>query len=212
MGTHKGTTMRALFYDTETTGLPLWKEPSEDPRQPHIVQLAAILVDLDSWQRLAGFDLTIAPDGWEIPADVVAVHGITTEHAKAVGVHEEDAVDILWQLWRRAEVRVGHNEAFDARIVRCAMMRAGTFGPNDHDIWKAGLAECTQLMATPILKLPPTDKMRASGFNKPKTANLREAYLHFMGAELDGAHSAMGDVLGCLAVYRAIKTIQGCAR
>lgn len=35
----------ALFFDTETTGLPLFEQPSEDPRQPHIVQLAACLVD-----------------------------------------------------------------------------------------------------------------------------------------------------------------------
>lgn len=25
----------ALFYDTETTGLPLFSEPSEHPGQPH---------------------------------------------------------------------------------------------------------------------------------------------------------------------------------
>lgn len=37
--------MKAIVYDTETTGLPLFSQPSEDPRQPHIVQLAAIVVD-----------------------------------------------------------------------------------------------------------------------------------------------------------------------
>ena len=36
----------ALFYDTETTGLPDFKAPSEAQHQPHIVQLAALLVDL----------------------------------------------------------------------------------------------------------------------------------------------------------------------
>jgi DNA polymerase-3 subunit epsilon len=74
--------MRALFFDTETTGLPLFHEPSEDPRQPHLVQLAAVLVDIDTRKTLGSLDLTIAPDGWEIPDDVVKIHGITNEHAR----------------------------------------------------------------------------------------------------------------------------------
>lgn len=47
----------ALFYDTETQGLPLFKEPSEHPSQPHIVQLAACLLDLDTRKTIAGMDV-----------------------------------------------------------------------------------------------------------------------------------------------------------
>ena len=43
----------AIFFDTETTGLPLFKEHSEHPSQPHIVQLAACLVDLDTRKTIA---------------------------------------------------------------------------------------------------------------------------------------------------------------
>lgn len=46
----------ALFYDTETTGLPL----SEHPDQPHIVQLAAILVDLDTRREIASMAVWFA--------------------------------------------------------------------------------------------------------------------------------------------------------
>ncbi|MEA3044540.1 MAG: polymerase subunit epsilon [Sphingomonadales bacterium] len=29
-----------LGYDTETTGLPAWHDPSDAPHQPHVIQLA----------------------------------------------------------------------------------------------------------------------------------------------------------------------------
>jgi DNA polymerase-3 subunit epsilon len=73
------------------------------------------------------------------------------------------------------------------------------------DEWKAGKAICTARLATPIMKLPPTAKMRAAGRHHPKTANLGEAYLHFTGKPLEGAHDAMVDVLACTEVYFAIK-------
>ena len=82
-----------LFYDTETTGLPDFKAPSEAPHQPHIVQLAALLVDPDSRQTIASMDVIVRPAGWTIPGEVAAVHGITTERAEAVGVQEKLAVD-----------------------------------------------------------------------------------------------------------------------
>lgn len=189
----------ALFYDTETTGLPLFSEPSEDPRQPHIVQLGAALVDMDTRKVLSALDVVVAPNGWEIPDEVATIHGITTEIAQEVGVPESLAVKMLEMMWRQAECRIGHNEQFDARIVRIAMLRH--FEPPLADEWKAGKAQCTQLIATPILKLPPTAKMKAVGRLHHKSANLGEAYLHFTGKPLENAHSAMADVLGCVEVY-----------
>lgn len=192
----------ALAYDTETSGLPLFSEPSEDPRQPHIVQLGACLVDLDSRKVLSTLDVIVRPDGWTIPEEVSAIHGITTEVAMDVGVSESMALGMLLELWERAEVRIGHNESFDARIVRIAQHR---FDEAQADAWKAGRAMCTQLMSTPILKLPPTERMKAAKRFHHKSANLGEAYQFFTGKPLEGAHSAMVDVRACLDVFFAIK-------
>ena len=65
------------------------------------------------------------------------------------------------------------------------------FEPTQADEWKGGKSACTALLSTPILKLPPTDRMKAAGFNKFKSANLREAVLHFTGKPLENAHSAL---------------------
>jgi DNA polymerase III subunit epsilon len=195
--------MLALFYDTETTGLPLFNEPSEDPRQPHLVQLAACLVDLDTKATAASMDVTVRPHGWTIPEDVAKIHGITTERAADVGVPESIAVDMFLELYR-FRTRIAHNEAFDARILRIALMRHAINAAMP-DQWKEGPAECTQALSTPILKLPPTPKMIASGRHHHKSANLREAYRHFTGNDLAGAHNAMVDVQACMAVYFAIK-------
>lgn len=191
----------ALAYDTETTGLPLFKEPSEHPDQPHIVQIGACLVDLDTRIVHSTLDLIVLPDDWHIPDEVAAIHGITTDIALQVGVSEAKAVEMLLCLWRQADFRIAHNEQFDARIVRIALMRY--FGEDAANDWKAGPAQCTQKIATPILKLPPTEKMVAANMRGPKSANLGEAYAHFMGKPLEGAHNAIVDVRACLDVFLA---------
>ena len=203
----------ALFYDTETTGMPDFKAPSEAAHQPHIVQLAALLVDLDTRQTIQSMDVIVRPHGWTIPDEVAAVHGITTEHAADVGIPERLAVEMFMDLWNNRN-RVAHNEQFDARILRIALMRHqgnifhSPSGKSVPDIWKEGRAECTARMATPICALPPTDKMKAVGRFHHKTPNLGEAYRHFTGNDLQNAHSAMADVLACRDVYFAIKGAQ----
>ena len=196
----------ALFYDTETTGLPDFKAPSESAHQPHIVQLAALLMDMDTRETIQSMDVIVRPNGWAIPDEVAAVHGITTEHAKAVGIPERLAVEMFMELWNSRN-RVAHNEQFDARILRIALMRHqgdifhSPSGKSVPDIWKEGRAECTARMATPICQIPPTAKMVKAGFIKFKTPNLSEAYRHFTGGELQNAHSAIADVMACRDVY-----------
>lgn len=197
-----------LFYDTETTGLPDFKAPSEMPHQPHIVQLGAVLVDETTREELAVLDVIIRPDGWEISDEAAAVHGITMERALAEGIPEAEAVEQFMAMWQRCceagGGRVAHNEKFDARILRIALMRFANV--EQADAWKEGPARCTCVAATPILNLPPTEKMIRAGFGrKPKQANLGEAFEFFTGRPLEGAHSAIVDVRACATVHWAIQ-------
>jgi DNA polymerase III subunit epsilon len=204
--------MKALFYDTETTGLPNWSAPSEDPSQPRITQLCAELVDDDTGEVYAVLNTLIQPDGWTIPADLEALTGITTDKARAVGAPMAAVLPMFVHLWQRCDVRIAHNESFDMRMVRIELMRHPLYrepidGLPMADHWKAGKALCTQVKSTPILKLPPTPKMIATGRNHHKSANLGEAYRHFTGKELEGAHNAAVDVAACKAVYFALKSL-----
>jgi len=72
-----------LIFDTETTGLPKkWKAPISDvDNWPRMVQLAWQCHDIEG-NFLFAKNHVITPDGYTIPEDVVAVHGISTEIAR----------------------------------------------------------------------------------------------------------------------------------
>jgi len=199
-------TTNLLFYDCETTGLPHWLKPSNDPIQPHIVQLTALLTDA-AGAKQASIDLIIRPAGWTIPDDMTVLHGIDTARADAAGVPLKQALDVFLAMHSQASMRIAHNESFDARMLRIEIMRA--YDRQLADGWKAGQAACTMRMATPIMNLPPTDAMAATGRRTPKAPKLTEAFSYFVGGNLDGAHNAMVDVLACKRVYFAILAKQG---
>jgi len=186
-----------ICFDTETTGLPDWKSPSEADHQPHLVQLAAHVVNTENWKVIQSMDVIIRPDGWEIPEEVSAIHGITTEHAKQVGIPEKLALDMFLELWG-GRLQVAHNTTFDRRIIRIATKRYST--EEVINCWQECGYECTGLLSKPIMQMPPYGRY---GYKMPK---LSEAYLHFTGNELQDAHTAIADVNACLEVYKAIKS------
>ncbi|MBD9415891.1 3'-5' exonuclease [Pseudomonas sp. PDM16] len=191
------------FFDTETTGLPAYSTPSNDPCQPHLVDIAALLYTPDG-ELVDSFEAIVRPDGWVIPDEVAAIHGITTEMAMDLGIPESDALDGFMAIHERAGLRVAHNCSFDDRILRIALMRyRGLDAANE---FRAGANYCTAINTKPICQLPPTEAMKRSRFrNQFKTPNLGEAYLHFTGEQMVGGHRARIDTEACARVYFALQ-------
>ncbi len=193
------------FYDTETSGLPQFKLPSSDPSQPHLVDVAALLYSEDG-TLVDSFEAIIRPDGWTIPDEVAAIHGITTEMAMDLGIPESEALDGFMAIHERAETRIAHNRPFDDRIMRIALMRYRD--EEAAEAYKAAAGFCTMSATRDIVKCPPTAKMVKAGFTKYKNPTLAEAYKHFTGEDLEGAHRARADAEGCATVYFALNAEQ----
>ncbi len=188
-----------LVFDTETTGLPNFKARSADPVQPHLVQLALVTY-ADDGAEVEATSVIIRPDGWTIPDEMTAIHGISHEQAMDEGVPEAMAVEMYVLAQGRTATRVAHNESFDRRIMRIAMTRAGL----ERDFIEAIEARssyCTCNAAKPILSLPPTDRMMAAGINSPKPPKLEECIKHFFDEDLPGAHDALIDARACGRIY-----------
>lgn len=182
--------MNIVAFDTETTGLPDYKVPSEAEHQPHIVQLAAQLFNLRG-DVLASMDVIVKPAGWIIPAETTDIHSITMERAMDEGVPEEHALEEFMALVRQARQRTAYNTTFDNRIIRIAQAR---YWPQDDEhaeamrSWKEDkdLYLCTMVAAKRVIG---------------RQVKLEEAYLYFTGSVLDGAHNAKNDAEACKVLY-----------
>lgn len=184
-----------LAFDTETTGKADFSAPESANHQPHIVQLGAILFD-DSWNVRAELNLIIKPDGWTVPDEASAIHGITTAIANACGVPLSTAMSCFQGLFKVAKVCVAHNIDFDSLVVSANFMRLTQCVGIGSDIRERGF--CTMHAMTPICKLPG----RYGDYKWPK---LQEAYQHAFGETFGGAHDAMADVRACGRLYRWIQ-------
>ena len=131
-----------VFFDLETDGIPNWKIPSDDPAQPHITQIGAIVVDLNTRETINSIELLVKPDGWTIPQECVDLNGITTEYAMEYGMPEEMVISLFLAFWSGYK-RFAYNTTFDNRIIRIATKRY--FDEAVQDMWKNGPYECQMI-------------------------------------------------------------------
>ena len=190
-------TLFFMPYDTETSGIPEWKMPSEDPRQPHLQQVAAALVDATG-QIKATMNRIVKPDGWVVTAEMTKIHGITHERAMDEGVPEPEVLEELLAMHGECAMRIGHNEMFDRRMFRIAIKRFALRSRPQEE--RDALADWWNVQ-------PHFDTMWASKevMGVAKNPKLGEAFEFFTGRKLENAHDAMQDARACFTVFRHLQ-------
>jgi len=183
--------MKILFYDTETTGLVDHKAPHTAGHQPRLVQLAALLEE--DGVVIGSLSAIIRPaKGVTIDAGAAAVHGITTERALARGVRLGSVLDIFHNWTCQADLQVGHNIVFDAKVMAGELHRDGLTLPAAQLVGQLP-QYCTMRAATEICRLP-----GPRGFKWPK---LSEAYYFAFAEPLVQAHDALADLRATRRLY-----------
>ncbi|AIB11814.1 hypothetical protein ABAZ39_07345 [Azospirillum argentinense] len=188
-----------LFFDTETTGLVDFRADPTADHQPHLVQFAALLTEMDGTER-ASVNLLVRPAGWEIPDAAAAVHGITTEVAERGGVPLRSVLSVFWGMLQRAEIVIGHNVPFDLAVMDAARHRAQV----PVDVYSVP-SFCTMRTATPLAKVLHANPRHDRDWKWPK---LEECFRVFFNEPLDGAHDALVDVRACARLYFHLQTIK----
>lgn len=196
--------MKVMIFDTETDGLPRWDRPSEHPDQPHLVQFTGVICDGAPERELAFEHFLVKPDGWSIPPELTALHHITNQQAHDEGISVVDAIDRYVAMVGKADLVAAFGISFDTRIMRIQMLRNGYNKQVCDDLRRDMKTHCVMTQATPLCRLPPTDRMLATGRKTWKTPTLTEAVKAIFGETLEGAHDSRIDVLATARLYYAI--------
>lgn len=188
-------------FDTETSGLLNFKRPLSDSSQPHLVQMALIMVDTITRDVLKKASF-IVQCNVPISKEAFLAHGINQETSLSLGIQCKTAIAMFKHFGTRSDRMVAHNKDFDIKIFKAQALREGV----DLEFLEKKDIFCTMAASRDIVKCPPTPKMIAAGFgNSFKAPQLGECYQHFYGEKLEGAHDALVDTEACLRVYFTLK-------
>ncbi|WP_372754798.1 DNA polymerase III subunit alpha [Labilibaculum sp.] len=187
-----------LIFDTETTGLPKkWKAPLSDfDNWPRMVQLAWQCHDIEG-NFLFAKNHVITPEGYTIPEDVVAVHGISTEIALEKGISLQEALLDFMEDVKKSKYIIGHNVSFDINIVGCELLRCEM----DEQILLASTALDTMTGSKEYCDLKRKGQL--------KNPTLTELHMKLFGVPFAEAHNAAADVEATSRCFLELIRVQG---
>ena len=188
-----------ILWDTETSSLPERSLSFDDPRQPHMMQLAAIQLDGETLEETASFCVLVKPtEKYKVDPMAFKAHGISWERADALGVPLHAALVLFANLRHTAGEAVAHNISFDRTITEIAFAR---LGKQPSKGWPPKMT-CTCEGSADLVALPPTARMLKAGIDKKyKTPNLTELHEFLFGEGFEGAHDALADVRACARCF-----------
>lgn len=172
-----------LFFDTETTGVPRnYNAPVTDTNNwPHLVQLGWIVTDeYGNIQKRCS--RIIRPEGFIIPAEASAIHGISTDRALREGYDLSSVLRDFYADLSSAGRVIGHNVDFDIHIVGSELYRKGM----SYQTLTNKPSTCTMKQSTNYCAIPGN-----YGYKWPR---LEELYRKLFGRSFAGAHDAMSDI------------------
>ena len=186
---------KILFFDTETTGLPVTKgwgqyfEPMftsyyDDSR---MIELAYVIYDANK-QIIKSISYIIRPNGFVINNS--EFHGITTDDAKEFGVDIQDVLQEFKSDLADTDMIVGHNINFDLHIIMSECYRT-----NNNDFVDLAIKlktinkTCTMEIGKEYMK------------EHKKFPKLVELYRYLFNKPIEQKHRALSDTRICADCY-----------
>lgn len=179
-----------LIVDCETNRLPDdWRAPITClDNWPRAVQIAWAAYDAEQ-REIASACHIIRPEGWEVTADALRVHGITTARAAAEGRPVRDVLRELQEVAAGARHIISHNARFDGSVLAAEYLRQEWQPPFD-----PSRMICTMEGSTAYCRLP-------GGRRGYKWPRLDELHWLLFGEFLTKAHDAQHDVAACARCF-----------
>ena len=192
--------MKVLVFDTETTGLPIGRNPSirETKKWPHIVQLSCILFDTDTNEIIRSYDTVVkVPDNIKISEESISLHGISRDISNTRGLPVKDVLKEFNQMLIASDKVIGHNISFDKRVVMVESIRL--YISQYFTIDGARKPEyCTMKNSVDICKI---EKVGKDGDKYFKYPSLTELHDKLFQKTPKNVHNSMVDILVCLRCY-----------
>lgn len=174
-----------LVIDTETTGVPDFKRPADDPDQPRLAGITMLMCDPSGAVVDVSHHL-IRPDGWTMPPGAQAINGLTMDVLEKYGVPVAAALYAFECYMEHRPLMVAHSVTFDSKIIRGELRRAG----------RPDRFEDTEKFCT----MQATRKIIGGS-----AVSLATAHHAIVGSEITDAHSSLHDAIHCRALYLALR-------
>lgn len=190
--------MKFAIVDTETSGLPIYKDadgvpiPADDPRQPRLASFAMCLVTGDG-EVERQVDFYVKPNGWKMTAEATAANGLTDEYLHEHGKDVREALDAYSEAVQAGYAIAAFGAQFDCKIMRGELRRAGM-----PDLFEETPNVCL-MRASMGLGI-----VKANG--KKGWPGLADVCRHFK-IELVGQHQAEVDARAAVAIFLKLREL-----